>query len=101
MDIGAYQGDPILAFAAGTVEYVGENDDHGLYFQIDHGNGIKSFLRTLQQDLCDHGTDRVRGGEGGRGGVHRELHWSPPAPGAEIRGTHLDPAYYIDYKQAV
>ena len=43
VDIGAYQGTPFWHSAAGTVEYVGENDDHGLYFQIDHGNGIKSF----------------------------------------------------------
>lgn len=29
VDIGGQMGDPIGAFAAGTVEYIGENDDHG------------------------------------------------------------------------
>ena len=43
VDIGGQNGDPISAFAAGTVEYVGEDDSYGLYMQLDHGNGVKSF----------------------------------------------------------
>ena len=101
VDIGAYQGDPILAFAAGTVEYVGENDDHGLYFQIDHGNGIKSFYAHCSR-ICVTTGQTVSAGEkvaevgstGNSTGPHLHLE-------LKYAGTHLDPAYYIDYKQAV
>ena len=101
VDIGAYQGDPSLAFAAGTVEYVGENDDHGLYFQIDHGNGIKSFYAHCSR-ICVTTGQTVSAGEkvaevgstGNSTGPHLHLE-------LKYAGTHLDPAYYIDYKQAV
>ena len=89
VDIGAYQGDPILAFAAGTVEYVGENDDHGLYFQIDHGNGIKSFYAHCSR-ICVTTGQTVSAGEkvaevGSTGNS------TGPQPGAEIRGDPSGP----------
>ena len=97
VDIGGQTGDPIGAFAAGTVDYIGENDDHGLYLQIDHGNGIKSFYAHCSK-LCVSQGQTVAAGEKvaevGSTGVstgphlHLELKWN---------GLHLNPAYYVDF----
>ena len=97
MDIGGQEGDPIGAFAAGTVEYIGENDDHGLYLQIDHGNGVKSFYAHCSK-LCVSQGQTVAMGETvalvGSTGVstgphlHLELKWN---------GLHLNPAYYVEF----
>ena len=97
VDLGGQEGDPIGAFAAGTVDYIGENDDHGLYLQLDHGNGIKSFYAHCSK-LCVSQGQVVAAGEKvaevGSTGVatgphlHLELKWN---------GLHLNPAYYVDY----
>ena len=97
VDIGGQIGDPIGAFAAGTVDYIGENDDHGLYLQIDHGNGIKSFYAHCSK-LCVSQGQVVAAGEKvaevGSTGVstgphlHLELKWN---------GLHLNPAYYVEF----
>ena len=97
VDIGGQEGDPIGAFAAGTVDYIGENDDHGLYLQIDHGNGIKSFYAHCSK-LCVSKGQVVAAGETvaevGSTGVatgphlHLELKWN---------GLHLNPAYYVSF----
>lgn len=42
VDIAADTGTEIRAFAAGTVEFTGESTTYGKYFQIDHGNGVKT-----------------------------------------------------------
>ena len=97
VDIGAQMGDPILAFAAGTVEYVGEDDSYGLYFQLDHGNGIKSFYAhcsavcvtkgeavTLGQKVAEVGASGMATGPH----LHLELKYDR---------THLNPIYYIEY----
>ena len=96
-DIGGQEGDPIGAFAAGTVDYIGENDDHGLYLQLDHGNGIKSFYAHCSK-LCVSQGQPVAAGEKvaevGSTGVatgphlHLELKWN---------GLHLNPAYYVEF----
>ena len=97
VDIGGQEGDPIGAFAAGTVDYIGENDDHGLYLQIDHGNGVKSFYAHCSK-LCVSQGQIVAAGEKvaevGSTGVatgphlHLELKWN---------GLHLNPAYYVNF----
>lgn len=97
VDLGAEQGEAIGAFAAGTVEYIGENDIYGLYLQIDHGNGIKSFYAHCSK-LCVGQGQRVAMGEkvaevgdtGSATGPH--LHFE-----LKYVGTHIDPAYYITY----
>lgn len=96
VDIGGQKGDPIRAFAAGTVEYVGENDSYGLYLQLDHGGGIKSFYAHCRSVCVKKGQAVALGekiGEVGSSGsatgphLHLELKYN---------GLHLDPAYYID-----
>ena len=84
VDIGGQEGDPIGAFAAGTVEYIGENDDHGLYLQIDHGNGVKSFYATAASCACPRGR-RWPWGRRWLWWLHRGIHRPPPASGDQVQ----------------
>ena len=97
VDIGANMGDPIQAFASGTVEYTGEDDSYGLYFQIDHGNGVKSFYAHCSTVLVRKGqavsigdTVALVGSTGTATGPHLHL---------ELRcaGLRVNPIYYIEY----
>ena len=96
LDIGAQSGDTIQAFAAGRVEYVGEDKSYGLYLQLDHGNGIKSFYAHCKKICVKKGQEVALGekiAEVGSSGsatgphLHLELKYNK---------THLDPTYYID-----
>lgn len=97
VDIGGQMGDPIAAFAAGTVEYVGEDDSYGLYFQLDHGNGVKSFyahcsaveVKKGQTVAMGQTVARV-GSSGAATGPHLHLE-------LKYGKTHLDPAYYVEF----
>lgn len=97
VDIGGQMGEPIGAFAAGTVEYIGEDDDHGLYLQIDHGNGVKSFYAHCSK-LCVSQGQTVAAGETvalvGSTGVSTgpHLHFE-----IKCAGVHVDPAYYVTF----
>lgn len=97
VDIGGQKGDPITAFAAGTVEYIGEDDSYGLYLQIDHGSGVKSFYAHCSRILVSKGQTVALGekiAEVGSSGVstgphlHLELKYFK---------MHLNPAYYVDF----
>lgn len=98
VDIGADEGTDIGAFAAGTVEYIGQSDAYGKYLQIDHGQGIKSFYAHCSQILVSQAQKVSRGecvarvgATGNATGPH--LHFE-----LKCGGTYLDPAYYIQYK---
>lgn len=97
VDIGGKKGDPIVAFAAGTVEYIGENDSYGLYLQIDHGSGVKSFYAHCRKILVSKGQkvalgEKVAeiGSTGDSTGPHLHLE-------LKYFKTHLNPAYYVDF----
>ena len=97
VDIAGSRGDPVAAFADGVVEYTGEDDSYGRYFQIDHGNGVKSFYAHCSQVLVRKG-QAVSLGEkvalvGSTGNVtgphlHLELKYGK---------LHLNPAYYVEF----
>lgn len=95
LDIGGQSGDPIQAFAAGTVDYVGEDESYGLYLQLDHGNGVKSFYAHCSSICVKKGQSvglgetiaRV-GSSGSATGPH--LHFE-----LKYNSVHLDPSYYI------
>ena len=97
VDIRGKTGTPIQAYADGTVDYVGSSSSFGLYFRLDHGDGIKSFYSHCDEILVKKG-EKVSMGEkvatvGATGKVtgshlHFELTWN---------GTFVDPCYYIDY----
>lgn len=96
LDIGGQYGDPILAFATGTVEYVGEDSSYGLYLQLDHGDGIKSFYAHCKSICVSKGQQVTMGekiGEVGSSGsatgphLHLEL---------KCGGLRVNPAYYVE-----
>ena len=96
-DISADAGDPIQAFACGVVEYVGEDDSYGLYVQLDHGEGIKSFYAHCQS-VCVQKGEHVEigqtvasvGATGRATGPHLHLE-------LKCCGVRVDPAYYIEF----
>lgn len=95
VDIGGQTGDPISAFAAGTVEYVGQDDSYGLYLQLDHGNGVKSFYAHCNKVCVTKGQavsmwEKIAevGSSGAATGPHLHLE-------LKFNKTHLDPIYYI------
>lgn len=96
IDIGGQKGDAIVAFADGTVEYTGKNDAYGLYLQIDHGNGVKSFYAHCAKIVAAKG-QRVAIGEkiaeigstGTSTGPHLHLE-------LKYNKMHLNPAYYVE-----
>lgn len=97
VDIGGEMGDPIAAFAAGTVEYIGEDDSYGLYLQLDHGNGVKSFYAHCSKIVVSKGQtvelgEKVAevGSTGDSTGPHLHLEM-------KYNSTHLNPAYYVDF----
>ena len=95
IDLGADMGTAIGAFAAGIVEYVGQSEVYGNYFQLDHGNGIKSFYAHCSQ-ICVQTGQTVELGQvvalvgdtGNTTGPH--LHFE-----LKCGGIHIDPAHYI------
>ena len=97
VDLGGGMGDPIAAFADGVVEYVGENDAHGLYLQLDHGNGIKSFYAHCSKICVTQGQQVSKGekvAEVGSTGVSTGPHLHLEL---KVNGIHVNPVYYIDY----
>ena len=95
IDLGGDMGEPIGAFAAGTVEYVGCSDAYGNYFQLDHGDGVKSFYAHCSK-ICVQTGQTVElgqvvalvGNTGNTTGPH--LHFE-----LKCGGIHIDPAHYI------
>ena len=97
VDIAGNKGDPIQCFADGVVEFVGENDSYGLYFQVDHGNSVKSFYAHCSAVCVKKGQQVSMGekvGEIGDTGLATASHLH-----LELRcaGWRLDPSYYVDF----
>lgn len=97
VDIGGQTGDPIVAFAAGTVEYTGESDACGLYLQLDHGNGVKSFYAHCSRIDVSKGQAVAMGeaiAQVGSTGVSTGPHLHFELKYGKIR---LNPAYYLKF----
>jgi Membrane proteins related to metalloendopeptidases len=96
VDIAADEGTDIRAWADGTVEYIGEADDFGLYLKIAHPNGVSSFyahcsaLLVKPNQTITAGQVVARVGSTGRStGPHLHM---------EIRfdGLYVDPLHYLE-----
>ena len=97
VDIGANLGTPVAAFADGKVEYIGEDSSYGLYLQIDHGAGIKSFYAHCKS-VCVKKGQYVTAGETvaqvGSTGVSTGPHLHLELKCGQLR---VDPAYYLEF----
>lgn len=95
VDLAVDTGTPVLAFAAGTVDYIGESDIYGQYLQLRHANGVTSFYAHCSK-LCIQQGQSVAAGEkvaesGDTGRVTGpHLHFE-----IKRNGVRLQPIYYI------
>jgi len=96
LDLVAAKGTTVRAFAAGTVDYIGESDAYGQYLQIRHENGVTSFYAHCSK-LLVHKGDKVELGQkvaesGATGNVTGpHLHFE-----LKKDGVRLNPAYYVE-----
>lgn len=96
VDIAADSGTTISAFAAGTVEMVGEDNDFGNWVRLSHANGVSSFYAHCSK-ICLNEGEQVQAGQTvalvGSSGVSTgpHLHFE-----IRLNGVRLDPMYYID-----
>ncbi|MEG1878284.1 MAG: M23 family metallopeptidase [Pseudoflavonifractor sp.] len=95
VDLVVNEGSPVLAFADGVVDYVGESPIYGLYMQLKHANGVTTFY-AHNSKLCRQQGETVAMGEkitesgqtGNVTGAH--LHFE-----VKKDGLLLNPSYYI------
>lgn len=94
-DLGAYDGDPITAFADGTVISAQELSGYGLTVMIDHGNGFQTLYAHCSQILVDHGDSVKRGDKIALAGHSGNV--TGPHLHFEIlyNGKYLNPEFYL------
>lgn len=96
VDLAVNDGTPVLAFADGVVDYIGDSPDvYGKYLQIRHTGGVTTFYAHCSKLLVQAGQTVKMGqavaesGETGNAtGPH--LHFE-----IKLDGTLLNPLYYI------
>jgi len=95
VDIAAEAGTAVAAFAAGTVETVGEDRDFGRWVRLSHANGVTSFYAHCSEICVKEGEEIAVGqhvarvGSSGKStGPH--LHFE-----IALNGIRLNPVYYI------
>ena len=96
VDLAVNSGTPVQAFAAGTVDYIGDSPEYGLYLQISHAGGLTTFYCHCSK-LCVQQGQTVAAGEkvaesGATGNVTGpHLHFE-----MKLNGVRLNPLYYIE-----
>lgn len=96
VDLAVNSGTDVLAFAEGTVDYIGDSPEYGLYLQLSHAGGLKTFYCHCSQ-LCVQQGQSVAAGEkvaesGATGNVTGpHLHFE-----MKLNGVRLNPLYYIE-----
>lgn len=96
VDLGVENGTDISAFAAGTVDYIGESDVYGLYLQLRHDNGVTSFYAHCSKLCVQQGQEVAAGEKVAESGATGEV--TGPHLHFEMKkdGIRLNPAYYIE-----
>ena len=97
VDLAVNTGTQVKAFADGVVDYIGDDpDQYGLYLQISHANGVKSFYAHCSQLLVHQGqsvsageTVALSGDTGYTTGPHLHLE-------LRFNGVRINPIYYIE-----
>lgn len=79
VDLAVNSGTDVLAFADGTVDYIGDSPIYGLYLQLSHPGRAEKLLCPLQRAAGSAGADRGGGRAGGPLGCHRQFHGAPSA----------------------
>lgn len=96
IDLAADTGTSVAAFAAGTVDFIGESEAYGLYIQLRHDNDVTTFYCHCSELFAQKG-ETVSSGQiiaavgdtGNATGPHLHLELKKD-------GMLLNPAYYIN-----
>ena len=95
-DVAANMGTPVLAFADGVVDFIGDSEAYGQYIQLRHAGGVTSFYAHCSKLCAKKGQtvslgDKIAevGDTGNTTGPH--LHFE-----LKLDGVRLNPAYYIE-----
>lgn len=96
VDLGVETGTDVLAFASGTVDYIGESDAYGLYLQLRHDNGVTSFYAHCSKLCVQQGQTVVMGEKVAESGATGDV--TGPHLHFEMKkdGIRINPAYYIE-----
>lgn len=96
VDLAVNTGTDVLAFADGTVDFIGEDNSYGLYLQIRHAGGLTTLYAHCSELLVQQGQtvnagERVAlsGATGNTTGPH--LHFE-----IRLNGVLMNPLYYIE-----
>ena len=95
-DIGANNGDPIIAAAGGTVSFAGVNSGYGNCVIINHGDGISTLYAHMSSISVSEGDSVVQGDMIGRVGstgnsTGPHLHFE-----IMLGGTPVDPMQFFN-----
>ena len=95
VDLAADTGTPILAYASGTVDYIGESDIYGQYLQLRHDNGVTSFYAHCSKLCVQQGQQVTVGEKVAESGATGDV--TGPHLHFELKkdGIRLNPLYYI------
>ena len=95
VDLAVDTGTPVMAFADGTVDYIGESDIYGQYLQLRHANGVTSFYAHCSKLLVQQGQTVAAGEEVAESGATGRV--TGPHLHFEIKRNNilLEPLYYI------
>ena len=95
VDLAADTGTPVLAYASGTVDYIGESDIYGQYLQLRHDNGVTSFYAHCSKLCVQQGQQVTVGEKVAESGATGDV--TGPHLHFELKkdGIRLNPLYYI------
>lgn len=96
VDLKADSGTAVLAFASGTVDYIGESDVYGQYLQLRHDNGVTTFYAHCSKLCVQQGQKVTVGEKVAESGATGEV--TGPHLHFEMKkdGVRLNPVYYIE-----
>ena len=96
VDLAVNNGTDVLAFASGTVDYIGDSPVYGLYLQLSHAGGLKSFYAHCSQLLVQQGQVVAAGGPVAQSGDTGSATGPPLHFELKLNGVLLNPLYYIE-----
>lgn len=96
VDLAVDNGTPVRAFAAGTVDYIGESEIYGQYLQLRHDNGVTTFYAHCGKLCVQQGQEVAAGEKVAESGETGKV--TGPHLHFELKkdGVRLEPLYYIE-----
>lgn len=98
VDLDVPTGTPVQAFADGVVDYIGESEIYGQYFQLIHDEGVTTFYCHCSKLMVQKGQNVTAGQTVAEVGATGRV--TGPHLHFEVRknGVLLQPLYYIETK---